>query len=158
MTLQALSPSARAALTTRLADLMEQREQALSDSTPPGGAGDAADRAGNIESLIRLGELDARIGALHVQLQAPVAPASLVTESQGGGVKVGSRVSVQFSPDESPEGFLVGLVEQAGPGVDVITPSSPLGKALIGARPGDEVRYRAANGAHLSATLVGIET
>ena len=151
LTLVALSPSARAALTARLDALLEQRVQAFAESTVTGGTGDAADRAGNVEAIIRLEDLDARIGGLRDQLDAPAA-----TETAGDTVQVGSRVGVRFAGDEAPEDFLVGLLEQAGSGVEVITPSSPLGRALLGARAGDDLVYRAANGAVLTATVVTV--
>jgi transcription elongation factor GreA len=148
----ALTPSARAALTARLDGLLAQHAQAQAESAPPTGPGDAADRTGNIEALIRLADLESRIAALQLQLEAP--------ECQQGAphsaVEVGDRVVVRFSGEPEAESYLVGFVEQAGPGIDVITPASPFGKALIGKRPGDVVQFRAAGGAHLSATLVDI--
>jgi transcription elongation factor GreA len=148
----ALTPSARAALTARLDGLLVQQAQAQAESAPPTGPGDAADRTGNIEALIRLADLEGRIAALHLQLEAPEC-------AEGGphsSVEVGDRVVVRFSGEPEPESYLVGFVEQAGPGVDVITPASPFGKALIGRRPGDVVQFRAASGAQVSATLVDI--
>jgi transcription elongation factor GreA len=147
----ALTPSARAALTARLDGLQAQQAQAQAESAPPTGPGDAADRTGNIEALIRLADLEGRIAALQLQLEAP--------ECAGGphsAVEVGDRVVVRFSGEPEPESYLVGFVEQAAPGVDVITPASPFGKALIGRRPGDVVQFRAASGAQVSATLVDI--
>ncbi len=152
MTLPALTISGRAALTARLADLIAQRDEAIAESVPPSGPGDAADRSGNVDALSRLADIESRIAVLDLQLQAPLS--SAVTPQ--GAVDVGSQVSVRFGPGEAPEVFLIGLVEQAGPDTDVITPTSPLGQALLGARPGDEVSYRAANGAQLTVTLVDV--
>jgi transcription elongation factor GreA len=92
---------------------------------------------------------------LHVQLQ--VTPTADLAEYPSDTVNIGSLICIQFGPNEPPESFLVGLVEQAAPGIDVITPGSPLGKALIGARPGEELRYRGAGGRDLSATLVAVD-
>jgi len=152
MIVPSLSPSAHAALVARLEDLQAQRVQTAIESIPPGGAGDAADHAGNVEALIRLGELDARIAALQVQLQAPIATADAVAQV----AEIGSLVTLRFADDEEDQQFLIGLVEQAGPGVEVITPTSPLGVVLLGARPGDELTYRVASGAGLTVTLVAI--
>lgn len=151
MIVPSLSPSAHAALLARLEDLQAQRVQTAIESIPPGGSGDAADHAGNVEALIRLGELDTRIAALQVQLQAPItqAPTAQVAE-------IGSLVSLRFADDEEDQRFLIGLVEQAGPGVEVITPTSPLGTVLLGARPGDELTYRVASGASMTVTLIEI--
>ncbi len=148
----ALSNTARAALQARLDGLLVQRVGLFAESTSTGGTGDAADRAGNVEAIIRLEELDARIGTLREQLSAPVAP-----PSAGDTVQVGSRVSIRFGAEPDTEPFLVGVLEEAGGTVEVITPASPLGKALLGARSGDEVAYRAASGVTLTATLVDVE-
>src|SRR3954462_1333112 len=146
-----LSPSAHAALLARLEDLQAQRAQTALESIPPGGSGDAADHAGNVEALIRLGELDARIAALQVQLQAPMAQAPPAQVAE-----IGSYVTLRFPDDEENQQFLIGLVEQAGPGVEVITPTSPLGVVLLGARPGDQLTYKVASGAIMTVTLVEI--
>ncbi len=151
MIMPSLSPSARAALVARLEDLQAQRVQTAIDSIPPGGSGDAADHAGNVEALIRLGELDSRIAALQVQLQAPIVEAP-----KAQAAEIGSLVTIQFADDDENQRFLIGLVEQAGPGVEVITPTSPLGSVLLGARPGDELTYRVANGSTMTVTLVEI--
>ena len=106
---------------------------------------------GNVEALIRLGELDARIAALQVQLQAPIAEATVAQVAE-----IGSLVTLRFSDDDEDQQYLIGLVEQAGSGVEVITPTSPLGAVLLGARPGDELTYRVASGAKITVTLVEI--
>ncbi len=147
-----LSASARTALQARLADLQTQRAQAAIESIPQAGTGDAADHAGNIDALIRLGELDTRIADLELQLQAPVVESA---DPQSAGI--GSEVVLRFGTDAETETFVIGRVEQGGSGIEIITPASPLGSVLLGARPGDEVSYRAANGKTLSVTLVAVQ-
>jgi transcription elongation factor GreA len=148
MIMPTLSSSARAALEARLEDLQAQRAQVAIESIPATGAGDAADHAGNVEALVRLGELDARIAALQVQLQAPVA------DSQpASAVELGSLVRLRFDDDPDTADYLIGLVEQAGSGVEVITPTSPLGSVLLGARPGARLSYKVATGAIMHVTL-----
>src|SRR3954469_13601415 len=150
--LLALTPAARSALTARLDGLLGQHAQAQAESAPPTGPGDAADRTGNVQALIRLADLESRIAALRLQLEAPACEEG----APHTAVELGDRVVVRFSGEPEPESYLVGFVEQAGPGVDVITPASPLGQALIGKRPGDVVQFHAASGAEVSATLVDI--
>jgi transcription elongation factor GreA len=139
-------------LSARLDGLLAQHGQALAESAPPTGPGDAADRSDNIEALIRLGDLERRIVGLRLQLEAPECDEG----APHSAVKVGDRVIVRFSGEPEPESYLVGFLEQAGPGIDVITPASPFGQALIGKNPGDVVQFRAASGAQISATLVDI--
>jgi len=149
--IDSLTAPARAALTSRLDDRLSQRVEALQESTAIGGTGDAADRAGNVEAIIRLEDLDVRIAGLRAQLSAPAA-----VDSGDDSVQVGSSVGVRFAAGEQPETFLIGLLEQSSGDVDVITPASPLGGALLGARAGDSVAYRAASGATLTVELVTV--
>ncbi len=152
-TIPTLPDTTRAALQARLDGLLAQRTEVFAEATAAGATGDAADRAGNVEAIIRLEELDARIAQLHEKLSAPVAPRSGDTDT----VQVGSRVTIRFGGEPDPEPFLVGLLEEAGTSVEVITPTSPLGRALLGARSGDSVEYRSAAGRALSATVVDVE-
>lgn len=151
MIMPSLSRSARAALTARLDDLQAQRTQTAIEAIPAGGSGDAADHAGNVEALVRLGELDSKIAALQVQLQAPDA------DVQGASVaEVGSLVTIRFEDDDETSDYLIGLVEQSGGDVQVITPTSPLGSVLLGASPGAKLSYKVASGARLTVTLEAI--
>ncbi|HEX2903993.1 MAG TPA: GreA/GreB family elongation factor [Jatrophihabitans sp.] len=151
MLMPSLSKSARAALSARLADLEVQRAQTAIEAIPAGGAGDAADHAGNVEALVRLGELDAKIAALQVQLQAPDA-----ADAGAGVAEIGSMVTIRFEDDEDTSDYVIGLVEQSSGGVQVITPTSPLGSVLLGARPGDVLSYKVATGATMTVTLEAI--
>ncbi len=148
----ALSDTARVALQARLDGLLVQRAEVFAESTSIGATGDAADRAGNVEAIIRLEDIDARIGSLRGQLSGPIA-----ARTAGDTVQVGSRVTIRFGAEPDAEPFLVGVLEEAGATVEVITPASPLGRALLGARSGDELNYRAATGATLTATLVDVD-
>ena len=89
---------------------------------------------------------------LELQLQAPVVESA---DPQSAGI--GSEVVLRFGDDAETETFVIGRVEQGGSGIEIITPTSPLGAVLLGARPGDEVSYRAANGKTLTVTLVAVQ-
>jgi transcription elongation factor GreA len=149
--IDSLTDSARAALTSRLNERLSQRIEAFRESAAIGGTGDAADRAGNVEAIIRLEDLDSRIAGLREQLAAPAA-----VDRGDDSVQVGSSVGVRFDAGEQPETFLIGVLEQSSGDVGVITPASPLGGALLGARAGDSVTYRAASGATLTVELVTV--
>ena len=64
-----------------------------------------------------------------------------------GVVSAGSVVTIRYvgDDDELAETYLVGHIEEETEH-DVISPSSPLGSALIGKRAGDEVEYDAPGG------------
>ena len=48
--------------------------------------------------------------------------------------------------DDEPSTYLIGSIEERGTGYDVISPGSPLGKALLGHTTGDVVTYEAPSG------------
>jgi transcription elongation factor GreA len=156
-TAQTFPNSARLALATRLHNLKALRDQAKVDSTPQGASGDAADRAENVEALIRLEDLETKIASLELKLQSNRIEDLADEDLASSSIPLGSRVQVSFDDDSDPETFVIGPVELASAGVDVITPASPLGTALLKAKPGDIVTYRGASGSTLSATLLAVE-
>jgi transcription elongation factor GreA len=64
-----------------------------------------------------------------------------------GRVTTGSIVTVRYEGDTDTERYLVGSIEERVEGVEVASPGSPLGQALMGAAPGDTVSYEAPGGA-----------
>lgn len=146
-----LSADARhEALAGRLAALYVEREQVLAEITPTG-LGDDADRATNVDGHVRLAMLEQRIVAVENELAAPrPAPARGDDEV----VAVGDVVTVDLG--DGPETYLLGSVDEAAAGFDVITPSSPLGRVLEGARVGDTLTYSPRSGRELTATVVSI--
>jgi transcription elongation factor GreA len=137
-------------LSTRLAALYVERQQVLAEIAPTG-SGDEADRATNVDGHIRLAMLEQRIVALENELAEP-RPAPSKTES--GTVAVGDVVTVDLG--DGPETYLLGSVDEAGAGFDVITPSSPLGQVLTGARVGDELTYSPRPRRTLTAKVLSI--
>ena len=99
------------------------------------------------------GKMEGRIA----HLQALLKDAEIV---EGGGssdvVQAGSIVSFKYEGDDEVERYLVGSIEERRGDVEVISPSSPLGEALIGKAPGDSVSYEAPGG-KLTVEIVEIE-
>ena len=99
------------------------------------------------------GKTEARIR----HLEALMEVAQIVDESEVSDVVTGgSIVSIVYEDDEDPERYLVGSIEEKRDDVDVISPNSPLGEALMGAKVGDEVSFEAPGGL-LTVTIVEIE-
>lgn len=146
--------AARQALTDRLASLEAER-RALQAETLPGSVGDLADRATNVDGLVRLAVLDERIDAVHGQLSDLDLPAAAAPRATNG-VTVGATVTVAFDDGDITETLLFDDVDHAGSAVDVISPASPLGKALLGAAVGDVVTYKAVRGRQLTARLTAV--
>jgi transcription elongation factor GreA len=123
-------------LVDRLASLQEQREQVQLEVAPQT-VGDDADRATNVDAHVRLAMLDDRIAAVEAEL---AYGGRRKERTDADPVDVGDVVTVDFG--DGPEDFLLGSVEEAGAGVDVITPGSPLGRALVGSSVGATVEYQ----------------
>jgi transcription elongation factor GreA len=82
------------------------------------------------------------------QLQGLLKTAKIVDEeaAAGGTVALGSLVQLRYEGDEDPEAYLVGSIEERREGVTVVSPSSPLGQALLDHQPGDTVEYESPGG------------
>ena len=68
-------------------------------------------------------------------------------------VREGCVVSIRYDGDDDVEQYLIGSIEERREGVTVMSPGSPMGKALLGAKPGETVQYEAPGGM-LSVTVV----
>ena len=73
-----------------------------------------------------------------------------------GAATSGSIVSLRYQGDDEVERYLIGSIEERRDDLAVISPSSPLGQALLGHRAGDQVEYHAPRGA-LTVEIVEIE-
>lgn len=146
-----ISPATRRdTLTARLTELRAERDQALTETIPVGD-GDMADRATNVNGHVRLAMLEERIAIVEQEL---TAFRETSTRSAGSGVSVGDMLTLDLG--DGPETFLLGSVDEATDSFDVITPNSPLGKALLGARVGSSVSYRTRPGRKLSARIIAV--
>lgn len=146
-----ISPATRRdTLTARLTELRAERDQALTETIPVGD-GDMADRATNVNGHVRLAMLEERIAIVEQEL---AAFRETSTRSAGNGVTVGDMLTLDLG--DGPETFLLGSVDEATDSFDVITPNSPLGKALLGARAGSSVSYRTRPGRKLSARIIAV--
>jgi transcription elongation factor GreA len=146
-----ISPATRRdTLTARLTELRAERDQALTETIPVGD-GDMADRATNVNGHVRLAMLEERIAIVEQEL---AAFRETSTRSAGSGVSVGDMLTLDLG--DGSETFLLGSVDEATDSFDVITPNSPLGKALLGARVGSSVSYRTRPGRKLSARIIAV--
>jgi transcription elongation factor GreA len=84
------------------------------------------------------GFLEARIRTLRARLDH----AEIVDEASGDEVGIGSVVEVE---DERGETITVEVSAVGGPGT--VSPTSPLGSALLGRKPGESVEVAAPRGA-----------
>jgi transcription elongation factor GreA len=138
-----------ARLAAHLAELRGERAQILADIPVLVSGGDDADRATNVDGYAHLASLDDRIAAVEADLEA--ASASTATS---GKVSVGSLVGLDFG--DGTEQFLVASANHGDPDLPVVTPSSPLGRALIGAEVGARLTYEPGPGRRAEVTVTEV--
>ncbi len=98
------------------------------------------------------GKMEGRIMHLNALLENHV----IVDPSDSDEVRVGSVVELRYEGDDDTERFLIGSIEERGSDLEVMSPGSPLGSALLGKKKGDSVRYETPTGATLSVEIAGI--
>jgi transcription elongation factor GreA len=80
------------------------------------------------------------------------------TPPDDGVVEPGMAVTVRFDGSDADESFLLGsrelLALDSSVDVDVYSPQSPLGAALLGKRPGERATYLAPNGREVSVEII----
>ena len=82
--------------------------------------------------------------------------AEIVESSGSDEVIAGSVVEIRYDGDADTEAFLLGSIEERHDDLEVMSPGSPLGQALIGASKGDTVSYETPTGATLAVEVVSI--
>ncbi|MCS0602757.1 GreA/GreB family elongation factor [Streptomyces sp. LP11] len=140
-----ISAAAHRALEQELADLRDERRLVSGTLRQNGDVGDEADQADELRRADELDRLDRRIDVITERLRTAAQAGPARTDEVG----VGSTVTVRF-PDGSEETLRIGEAAEA---LDqtLVTADSPLGRALLGRRPGDPVRYGTPDG---DATVV----
>lgn len=98
------------------------------------------------------GKMEGRIMHLNAILENHV----IVDPSESDEVRVGSVVELRYEGDDDTERFLIGSIEERGSDLEVMSPGSPLGSALLGKKKGDSVQYETPTGATLSVEIAGI--
>ncbi len=126
-----------------IANAIEQA-RALGDLSENGDYHAAKDSQGKMEARIR--QLEAML------LDATIVDSSNLTDDT---VSTGSIVGIRYNGDTEVEYYLVGSIEEKREDVLVVSPQSPLGKALIGHKIGAKVIYEAPNGT-LEVEIVSI--
>jgi transcription elongation factor GreA len=116
--------------------------------------GDLKENGGYHAAREEQGKSEARIRQLEDMLRrAEVGE----TPADDGVVEPGMKVTTRFVGDDETETFLLGAREMAdttGDDLEVFSPQSPLGSAIIGYKRGDTVTYEAPNGKQLKVEIV----
>ena len=90
-------------------------------------------------------------------LERLLAKAEIVEIEGGSEVRAGSVVTIRYEGDTQTERYLVGSIEERHDELEVISPGSPLGGVLMGAKPGAVVDFEAPTGAVLKVEVVAVE-
>ena len=115
--------------------------------------GDLKENGGYHAAREEQGKIEARIRQLEDMLRrAQVGE----TPADDGVVEPGMKVTYLFVGDDEQETFLLGAreMEETTAGLQVFSPQSPLGSAIIGAKKGDTVSYAAPHGKKLKVEIV----
>ena len=112
--------------------------------------GDLAENGDYHAAKEEQGKMESRIR----HIESLLANAEIVDTADSDAVAHGSVVEIRYDGDDNVERYLVGSIEERHDDLDVISPSSPLGEALIGAAPGDTVSFTAPNGSELRVEVV----
>ena len=136
-------------LTTRGRIEVAQKIEAarlLGDLSENGDYHAAKDEQGHMEGRIR-------------HLEHLLETSEIIEGSADGTVAAGSIVTVVYEGDgpDMAERYLIGHMEEKTGDLDIVSPSSPLGMALLGASKGATVEYQAPNGT-LRVEVVDVET
>ena len=127
---------------TQIANAIEAA-RALGDLSENGDYHAAKDAQGHMEARIR-------------KLEALLEGVEIVDASVGDTVVIGSVVGVRYEGDDDIEEYLVGSIEERREGIEVASPESPLGSALLGHKVGETVEYQTPNGATLKVEIAEI--
>lgn len=142
----------------------ERLQEELADLTGRG----RVDIARKIETARELGDLSEN-GDYHAakeeqgkmegrirHIEALMERAEIVEESDDGVVRPGSVVEIRYEGDDSSEKYLLGSIEERHSELEVMSPGSPLGQALIGAEAGRTVEFAAPNGNTLRVEVISV--
>jgi transcription elongation factor GreA len=138
-----LSPQAHKRLTEELEERTTTKRKEISEWLERAREhGDIRENADYDAAKNEQGHNEARLR----QLEAILKQAVVVETPIGEKVQAGTLVEVLMEGDDETTSYLIGSIEEKDRGFDVISPGSPLGKALLGHSPGDVVTYNAPGG------------
>ena len=132
-----LTQSAFEKLQEKLAFLEgEDRQRIINDIATARAHGDLSENAEYHAAKDEQGHKEAEIRKIRSMLEN----AEIISENDlSTEVKPGKLVTIRHEGDTEAETYLLGLREEDGGGFDVLTPDSPMGKALLGHSAGETV-------------------
>ena len=148
-----LTPTTHDRLHAELEDLKgPRRAEIVARISAARDEGDLKENGGYHSAKEEQGKMEGRIRQLEDMLrQATTEPAE-----DDGRVSAGKVVTYRYEGDDETEQFLLGSrdIEHDVSDVEVFSPQSPLGHALLGAARGETVDFVAPNGRTLKIEIV----
>jgi transcription elongation factor GreA len=77
-------------------------------------------------------------------------------EGSSDEVQPGVVVALRYEGDDDVERYLLGSIEERIEGIEIMSPGSALGEALVGHKVGDTVEYETPTGATLRVEVVKV--
>lgn len=119
----------------------DARESIISEIATARAHGDLSENAEYHAAKDQQGLQEARVR----QLRDMIENAEIVEVSDDGIVRPGMVVTIRYE-GEDPETYLIGVREERGGEHDVLTPESPLGRALLGKTAGEAISTKVPSG------------
>ena len=142
-------------LKTELDELVANRPAIAAKINEAREEGDLKENGGYHAAREEQGQQESRIRQLQ-ELLRTAKVGDVPTES--GIAKPGSVLTVRFDGEDDTEKFLLATREEGTHGeLEVYSPSSPLGQALLDAKEGETREYEVPNGSTMKVTLVKAE-
>ncbi len=117
--------------------------------------GDLSENGGYHAAREEQGKNEARIRQLEDRMRRAEVGEK---PADDGLVEAGMKVTIRFSGDTDTETFLLGSREllsmDSAVDLDIYSPTSPLGAAILDKRVGDEASYEAPNGSTMSVEII----
>jgi transcription elongation factor GreA len=150
-----LTQDAHDRLKNELDELVAQRPAIAQKINAAREEGDLKENGGYHAAREEQGVMEARIRHLQELLHTAKVGE---TPTESGTAVPGTVLTVRFEGDDDTETFLLGSREEGSHGdLEVYSPNSPLGSALIGAKAGDTRSYALPDGGSMEVTLVSAE-
>ncbi|KHL10961.1 transcription elongation factor GreA [Mumia flava] len=117
--------------------------------------GDLRENGGYHAAREEQGKAEARIRQLEDMLRRAQVGEQ---RADDGLVETGMIITIRFAGDDDTESFLLGsremLALDGSVDIEVFSPQSPLGSAILGKRAGETASYEAPNGSTVSVEIV----
>jgi len=148
-----LSPEAHARLAAEFKDLTTRGRIDIADQIEEARLlGDLSENGDYHAAKEEQGKMEGRI--LH--LSSVLENCEIVEQTSSDSVAPGVIVEIRFEGEEVTEKYLFGSIEERRDQLEVISPGSPMGRALEGGSVGDVVEYEPGVGP-LSVEIISLE-